>query len=195
MKRRKLAGFCSLVDPSERSSGSVYDAFGYDPTIPPPDAEGGFFVDLLHYAKIFQICLSAYLYDANRATFHQYLFYGSSPVGGAAALLRGCDPRVNSKASDPISVSQDPFAGGYLTPEVADQSFSIPTGNGCKVTRKIRKVNRSGITYATGPVRKQRNLIAANTREHPPHENEHSEDLSSIPSFEALQTSDFSLLI
>ena len=105
-------------------AGSIYDSFEYDPSTPSPNTDGGFFVDLLHYAKIFQIRLSDYLYDANRAAFQQYLFYGSTPVEGAAALLRGYYPRVNSKASDPINVSQDPFAGGgYLTPEVADQSI------------------------------------------------------------------------
>jgi hypothetical protein len=105
-------------------SGSVYDSFQYDPSTPSPNTDGEFFTDLLHYAKIFQICLSDYLYNANRAALQQYLFYGSSPIEGSAALLRGYYPRVNSKASDPINVSQDPFAGGgYLTPEVADQSI------------------------------------------------------------------------
>jgi hypothetical protein len=105
-------------------SGSVWDSFEYDPSTPSPNTDGGFFVDLLHYAKIFEICLSDYVYNGNRTAFQQYLFYGSSPVEGSAALLRGYYPRVNSKASDPINVSQDPFAGGgYLTPEVANQSI------------------------------------------------------------------------
>ncbi len=105
-------------------SGNVWDSFEYDPSTPSPNTDGGFFVDLLHYAKIFQICLSDYLYDANRAAFQQYLFYGPNPMNASEALVRAYYPSANSQVSNPLNPSPDPFAGGgYLTPEVADQSI------------------------------------------------------------------------
>jgi len=103
--------------------GSVWDSFDYDPSTPSPNTDGGFFVDLLHYAKIFEICLADYIYNSNHAAFQQYLFYGPSPVNASAPLVRAYYPGPNSQHSDPLNPSPDPFAGaGYLTPEVADQS-------------------------------------------------------------------------
>jgi hypothetical protein len=119
-----------LVPWSSRTSapaGSPWDSFKFDPSTPSPVTDGGFFVDLLHYAKVFkvgQLCLTDSIYNANRAAFQQYLLYSSGvSMNGAEPLLRGYYPTGNSNASDPITPSQDPFSGaGFLAPEVADQS-------------------------------------------------------------------------
>jgi hypothetical protein len=110
-------------------SGSIWDAFEFDPSTPAPVIDGGFFVDLLHYVKVFKLeralGISDFIYSTNRATFQQYLFSGSgSPPNASDTLVRAFYPTVNSTASDSINPSQDLFAGaGFLTPEVADQSF------------------------------------------------------------------------
>jgi len=110
-------------------SGNVMDSFDFDPNTPSPVTDAGFFVDFLHFVKVFRLArdigIPENIYIANRATFQQYLLYGSGfPPSGSDSLLRGFYPTVNSTASDAINPSQDPFAGaGFLTPEVADQSF------------------------------------------------------------------------
>ncbi len=108
-------------------AGSVWDSFEYNPSTPSSVADAGFFADLLHYVKVFnlerEVDIPDYIYIANRAVFQQYLLYGSPPIA-SDALLREFYPTVASTASDEIDPAQDPFAGaGFLTPEVADQSF------------------------------------------------------------------------
>jgi hypothetical protein len=114
---------------ADAPAGNAMDSFDFDPSTQSPVTDAGFFVDLLHFVKIFQlewdVGIPKNIYIANRAAFQQYILYGStSPPSGSDSLLRGFYPTVNSTVSDPINPSQDPFAGaGFLTREVADQSF------------------------------------------------------------------------
>jgi len=110
-------------------AGNILDLFQFDPSTPASVTDGGFFADLLHYARVFrlerELGVREHIYDANREAFQQYLFYASgSPPNGSETLLRENYPTANSTAADAINPSQDPFAGaGFLTPEVADQAF------------------------------------------------------------------------
>jgi hypothetical protein len=109
--------------------GNVMDSFDFDPSTPSPVTDAGFFVDFLHFVKVFKlerdIGIPESIYIANRAAFQQYILYGSGfPPSGSDSLLRGFYPIETSMVSDSIVPSQDPFAGaGFLTREVADQSF------------------------------------------------------------------------
>jgi hypothetical protein len=106
--------------------GSVWDSFQYDPNTPAAVGDGSFFVDLLHYAKVFgigELCLTDSIHSANRATFQEYLLYDPGSQNASEAPLRANYPILTSKASDAITPTPDPLAGeGFLTPEVADQS-------------------------------------------------------------------------
>ena len=106
-------------------SGNVWDSFEYPPNVQAPVSDGGFFVELLHYAKLFELCLADYVYNSNLATFQQYLVYGSShAINPSEPLLRAAYPTISSRSSDPINPSPDSFVGAdFLTPEVAEQSF------------------------------------------------------------------------
>jgi hypothetical protein len=114
---------------ADAPAGNVLDSFDFDPSTPSPVPDAGFFVDLLHFVKVFklerEVGIPKSIYIANRAAFQQYILYGSGlPPSGSDSLLRGSYPTANSTVSDAVNPSPDPFAGaGFLTPEVADQSF------------------------------------------------------------------------
>lgn len=111
---------------TDAPQGSVWDVFQSDPATPSPVTDGGFFAELLHYSKFFNLapsCLNDAVYNAHRSVFEQYLMYQTNPTS-PTSLLRGAYPTPTSTPSDPINPSADPFAGsGYLTPEVADQAI------------------------------------------------------------------------
>lgn len=104
--------------------GSIWDSLQVDPNAPETTLDGGFFVDLLHFAKVYGLeaglGLSGNIYPLHRQTFQGYL---RTPFG-IPTLVRGDYPTFNSTTSSPIDASDDPFAGsGFLRPEAGDASF------------------------------------------------------------------------
>lgn len=113
----------------EAPAGSIWDALEFDPSTPEDTSDAGFFVELLHEAKVYGLApdlgLTEDIYLAHRQTFQRYLRADSVLPGfGPSGLLRGSYPGLNSTRFDPVNFSPDPFvSSGFLASEVADQLF------------------------------------------------------------------------
>lgn len=111
---------------SQASPGSIWDQLTYDPSNPEISTDGGFVTDLMHFARVYNVAadfgFSDDVFVAQRSTFQNYL---KVPSGGPS-LVRSAYPIPDSMPSDPVIVSDDPFASaGFLQPEVADRSFVV----------------------------------------------------------------------
>lgn len=109
---------------SQAPVGSIWDSLDYDPTSPETAEDGGFFSDLLHFARFYglnsELGLTDEIYAVHRKTFQEYV---RTPFG-IPSLVRNNYPNFDSTSSDPVVESADPFAGsGFLQPEVRDDSF------------------------------------------------------------------------
>jgi len=102
--------------------GSIWDVLSYDPHTPETSTDGGFFVEMLHFANSYGLVTTLAIPDSlftdQSDTFHNYLLIPNAIGLGLQSPTRLTYPTIDSAVSDPVVVSDNPFAETlYLMPE------------------------------------------------------------------------------